>query len=123
MAEWQAKRKAKQVKRDAAHGLPFIQFPSLLVTSGLVAKLKPAAIRVYLALVSRSDNIRRMTWVGVPLVAQITGLRPTSVMTAYRELKDHGLISRRRVWRNGFNPWESTLLPPSDWILPQNPLA
>ena len=117
--EWHRKRRLKQALRDHRHGLPFIQVPSLLVTSGILKELRPSSIRVYLALLSRCHNTRRTTWIGLKTVGELTGLAPITIMDAYKELKAYALIARRRVARNGFFPYETKITPPSAWILPE----
>ena len=117
--EWRRERKLKQARRDALHGLPYLQIASTFVTSGLLKELRPSSLRTYLALISRCDNVRRETWIGLKTVGEITGLAPDTIMAAYKQLKGYGLISRRRVARNGYLPYQTTLMPPSQWHLPK----
>ena len=118
MAEWQKERRLKQSLRDNRNGLPFVQFPSLLVSSGILAKLKASSLRVYLALISKSHNTKRTTLIGVGTVAKLTGLSEFSIVKSYAELKGFGLISRRRIRNGPYRPYLTTICPPSEWVLP-----
>ena len=116
MAAWQERRRLKQALRDHRNGLPFVQFPSLLVSSGILAKLKASSLRVYLALISKSHNTRRTTLIGVGTVSKLTGLSEFSIVKSYAELKSFGLISRRRIRNGQFKPYLTKICPPSEWV-------
>jgi hypothetical protein len=85
------------------------------VLSGLWAGLKPRARAVYVALLSRADARTRATLVGADLVARLSGYSRASVLLAYRELRGHGLISRRRIVAGPYKPFRTVLLNPEHW--------
>jgi len=116
--EWNKKRRLKQSLRDSRHGLPYLQIPSKLIESGIMAKLKASSLRVYLALISKSHNTRRTTLIGLRNVSRLTGLSEFTVIKSYAELKSFGLIARRRIRNGQFKPYLTTICPPSEWVLP-----
>ena len=83
---------------------PWTRLHVELVRSGLWASLKPCSRGVLITLASLSDRRKRVTIAGVQLVARLSGLSVARTMFAYRELRDRGLIWRRRAVLNGRQP-------------------
>jgi hypothetical protein len=102
---------------DGMDGEVWFRAHSRLVTSGLWARLKPCSRSVYIVLSAAADRRKRCTIIGVEKVAQRAGLSVPRVLFAYRELKDHGLIRRRRVRLGEYRPYLTVLLSPRMWGL------
>ena len=96
---------------------PWTRVPVAIVRSGLWAHLKPASRSVYLVLATLADRRKHVTIAGVERVAILAGLSVARTQWAYRELRDHGLIWRRRIALNGFRPYMTGLSKPSRWKL------
>ena len=86
-----------------------------LVASGIWADLKPCSRSVLVVLASLLDNKKRITYAGVGKVADLAGLSKARTMFAYKELKEYGLIWRRRVRVGRFWPYETGLTNPRRW--------
>ncbi len=102
--------------RDGMGDQPWTRVHVELVRSGLWASLKPCSRGVYLTLASLSDRRKRWTIAGVERVARLSGLSVARTLFAYRELRDHGLIWRRRVSLNGRQPYMTGLTNPGRWF-------
>lgn len=99
----------------AANENPWTRVHAELVSSGLWASLKPASRSVYVVLCTLSDRRKRVTIAGVERVAKLAGLSVPRTLFAYRELKEYGLIRRRRIARHGYRPYLTCLTGPAHW--------
>lgn len=95
---------------DGMDNQPWFRIHAELVRSGVWARLKPASRSVYIVLASLSDRRKRVTYAGVERVASLAGLSRARTVWAYRELRDYGLIWRRRVSVAGYRPYATGLL-------------
>ncbi len=100
---------------DGMGGETWFRTHSKLVTSGLWAKLKPCSRSVYAVLSAAADRRKRCTIIGAEKVAQRAGYSEARVLYAYAELKRHGLIWRRRIALNGYQPYLTGLTNPARW--------
>jgi len=96
-------------------GAPWFRLHAQLVASGIWAALKPCSRAVLVVLASLLDNRKRVTYAGVQRVARLAGLSTARTMFAYRELRDLGIIWRRRVRMGPHWPYETGLTNPGRW--------
>jgi hypothetical protein len=94
---------------------PWTRIHVALVRSGLWARLKPCSRSVYMVLAALADRRKRVTTTGVEKVAKLSGLSVARTMFAYRELRDSGLIWRRRIRLGKSQPYMTGLTSPRRW--------
>ena len=94
---------------------PWTRIRVQLVHSGLWASLKPCSRAVYMVLAALSDRRKRVTICGVEKVAKLSGLSVPRTLFAYRELRDLGLIWRRRIKLGDKQPYLTGLCNPKRW--------
>ena len=102
---------------DGMDGNPWFRLHAELVHSGIWAKLKPCSRSVLVTLAALADRRTRITFAGVEKVAELSGLSVARTMFAYRELKDYGLIWRRRGRLGAHQPYITGLTNPARWNL------
>ncbi|MHC4955964.1 MAG: hypothetical protein ACYTGZ_19125 [Planctomycetota bacterium] len=100
---------------DGMHGQPWFRLHAVLVHSGIWANLKPCSRSVLVTLAALADRRTRVTFTGVEKVAKLSGLSVPRTLFAYRELKDYGLIWRRRGRLGRYQPYFTGLLNPGRW--------
>ncbi len=99
---WQQRRRARQIAHDAPGS--YLQFPSLLISSGTMAGLTPSGLKLYFVLLTRCSDTD---------LAKLAGVSPDAVQVAYSELQGLGLISRHRD--------QTQMLAPVDWTPRSDP--
>jgi hypothetical protein len=94
---------------------PWTRIHAELVHSGLWASLKSCSRSVYMVLAALSDRRKRVTIAGVEMVARLSGLSVPRTLFAYKELRDRGLIWRRRIRLGEKQPYLTGLCNPGRW--------
>ncbi len=99
---WRKKQKLKADLAAQHHGAYF-RISTEVAEPDIMAKLGGSAARIYMVLVARSHNTKRVTTIGVETMMKATGLSGSTIKKCYAQLKRLGMISRRQLPKGLFN--------------------
>ncbi len=75
----------------------FLKVPNTLVDSGLLARMKPSEIKVYLAIAKHADYKTGRSFPSIALLCNLTGMNKNVVCKATKKLEYYGLNKKYRA--------------------------
>ena len=99
--------------RDGSGG--FAKLPNALVSYGILAHLRPSAVKVYLAILLSARNRTGTCWPSLKTLARWSGIPRSKMPAEARYLEGHGLIKRKPMQIGGSRRVCYRLLPPDMW--------